>query len=168
MFQGLLKELKPTSQVTNPTSNRPFQFQSLIGICRLSTFEVALQVTHGVWLHWKVIDILVDCQSSISPASGKPYLTASLRLTEQVFHIGSADAKATRTTLTTIPRTGIKLVLPCLSVSGYYSHSSLKASAQLEYFKLSLKPQYLDDFLMVQKNLGSNYYGLCFSKAILW
>jgi hypothetical protein len=160
MLSKLLKELKPSEKLLAPTTNRnSFHLLSLVGVCRLSTFEIALQITHGVWLHWNINNIVVDCQSSNSPATGKLYFNGSLRLMEQVFHVGSADARATQKTLTTIPRSGIKFTLPCLTISGFYSDFVLKASAQLEHFRLSLKPQYFDDFVMVQKNLGSNYYG---------
>src|SRR6201999_1470072 len=151
MLQGLLKELKPSKEESPPiaSTKTPFRLDSLSGACRLASFEVALQITHGVWLHWNILDIFADCQSSISPATLKTYLTSSFRLTEQEIHLGSADAKATRTTLSTIPRSGIKIALPGLTVLGHFSDSNLKAFAQLEYFKLSLKPQYFDDILLV-------------------
>lgn len=161
MVKGFLKELKPSGEISSKTVSRKkvIPWPSLVLVLRLSSFEVALQITHGVWLHWTIFNLLADCQSSVSAVTSEPYLTGDLRLTEQVLHVGSVDATATRTTLSTVPRSGIKIALPSLTVSGYFSDANIKASAQLEYFKLSLKPQYFDDLLMVQKNLGSNYYG---------
>ena len=133
MISNVLKELRTSNRQSNlSTDGSAFRLHSLVATCQLAAFEIALQITHGVWLHWNINDILADCQSSVSPATGKLYFNGSLRMMEQIFHVGTAEATATRKTLTTTPRSGIKLILPCLTIAGFYSDFNMKASAQLE------------------------------------
>jgi len=155
MTQELLVELdksKVADAPKSPISNKARSPLSVLDI-QISTKQVGLllQVMHGTWFSWDVYDVLTYVRKS-SGSLRFPGFLFGVQLASQTIEIGE------RFNLPDSPGKSIKLHLPAFRTSGTFDGMQLKSHAVLESFSLPLKPNYVDDILAVQQNLGTHFY----------
>ncbi|GJJ06705.1 hypothetical protein Clacol_000901 [Clathrus columnatus] len=109
-----------------------------------------LQVMHGTWFSWDVNNTLgfLKC----SPVSNQCRLTYGVRLSDQRIKITSHSA---------YDISGDRVIsfrLPAFEAAGNYEGGRVRSHAIIDKFSIHLKPQYMDDILVVQHNLGTHFY----------
>lgn len=112
---------------------------------------MALQVMHGTWFSWDVHDI-VGFLRSVGTHTRNPNFAFGVQLASQTIQIGGQPNETSQA------GKAIKLLLPAFRVSGNYDGSKLRSHAIIKTFSLPLKPNYMDDILVVQQNLGTHFY----------
>ena len=156
MIKELFAELERRQKVQPPTHKAqaarrtPFpiiEFQTLV-----KRVGMSLQVMHGTWFSWDVHDI-VGFQRSVAANTRIPRFAFGVQLASQLIRIGAQPGE-------TMGKTAkiIKLPLPAFRASGNYDGSQLRSHAIIDYVSLPLKPNYMDDILVVQQNLGTHFY----------
>lgn len=149
MFKGLKSDVDSliTPKATSPSvkASRSMDLQAQINLLNIS-----LHVMHGTWLSWALQDTLgfVNVQT-------KGLTTYGMQLASQRINLaGRPDAS---TILTPTSYSSIKLALPALRLFGRLEKNSIRATLNIEKFDLMLKPQYVDDILVVQQKFGSDF-----------
>lgn len=149
MFKGLKSDVdsivtpKTTSPVTKTTRSIDIQAQ-------INLLNISLHVMHGTWLSWALRDTLgfIHIQNQRVTTYGMQLASQRLNLA------GRPDAS---TILTPTSYSSIKLALPALRLFGRLERNSMRATLIVEHFHLMLKPQYVDDILVVQQKFGSDF-----------
>jgi hypothetical protein len=104
----------------------------------------------GTWLSWALIDMLGYVR-----VQGPKGFTYGMQLASQRIALsGRPDASAT---LTPTTYSSVKLALPAFRFTGRADHKHVLATLNIDYFRLMLKPQLVDDILVVQQKFGSDF-----------
>ncbi|KAG8700051.1 hypothetical protein FRC09_006205 [Ceratobasidium sp. 395] len=150
MFQDLLLELDRNPR---PSSSHPFvpalfsgKFKADVQ-AQLRDFCTELHVMHGTWLTWNVVN-----STAFINSKGMDALNFGHRIGSQVIHLSSSQPNGQR------PVSGANsfyLELPSLRLEGRYPQ--LDIHLHVDRFSVTLKPQYVDDFLAIQQKFGSDF-----------
>jgi hypothetical protein len=148
MFRKMLSEIDDTSSKAPP---RPHfvVLQSIDFQAQINHLGVYLHVMHGTWLSWSLEDTLA--YSAATDLRAVPY---GVQLASQrIILSGEPDG-----TEALIPSShSVKLALPSLRLEGIIQSDHIQASLVVDHFRLMLKPQYVDDILVVQQKFGSDF-----------
>lgn len=150
MSRDLVSELNKRRDQTAGTSAR-FKFPAVDFQFRVKRVGLLLQVMHGTWFSWDVNNILGFLKSS-SPSDENLHFTYGVQLSDQKIKIvshSSRDISADRT---------INFGLPAFEAAGNCKEGHIGSHAILDKFSIHLKPEYMDDILVVQHNLGTHFY----------
>lgn len=154
MSRDLVSELnKRHNQHTVQTAGTSarFKFLAVDFQFRVNRVGLLLQVMHGTWFSWDVNNVLGFLKSS-SPSDQKLHFTYGVQLSDQKIKIvshSSRDTSADRT---------INFGLPAFKAAGNYKEGHIGSHAIIDKFSIHLKPEYMDDILVVQHNLGTHFY----------
>lgn len=148
MFRGILSELDAPSpkHLSRPKRStlKSIDFQA-----QFNLISVSLHVMHGTWLSWAFEDLLV-----YTDMANRDSVTYGVQLGGQRITLSGEPDEAG--TLTPSDHS-VKLALPSLRVSGAIDKEHMQASLIVDHFRLMLKPQYLDDILVVQQKFGNDF-----------
>lgn len=148
MFRGILSELDVPSPKRTSHSKRS-TLKSVDFQAQFSLISVSLHVMHGTWLSWALEDLLVYTNMPQQDSITYGVQLAGQRITLS----GEPDEAGTLTP----SDHSVKLALPSLRVSGAIEKEQIQASFIVDHFRLMLKPQYLDDILVVQQKFGNDF-----------
>lgn len=158
-LQALLSELgngnktKPSSPNTSRANHKKSPILHLH--THISSLGISLQVMHGTWLSWKVLDTIAYLKPS-TVISRDPLQSFGVQLASQIISISYQGPKS----LEAPTDTRVKLVLPAVSVSGRYNETSLSTLACVEHFHVNVKPSHWDTVLAVQQKFGQDFNDL--------
>jgi hypothetical protein len=150
MFQDLLSELDRNPR---PSSSPPFAPALFSGSfktdiqAQLGEFSIDLHVMHGTWLTWNVLN-----STTFVNSRGFKELRFGHRIGSQVIHLASGQPSNQRAVSSA---NSVYLELPSLRLEGKYPQ--LDVRLHVERFSVTLKPQYVDDFLAIQQKFGSDF-----------
>lgn len=111
--------------------------------------SVFLHVMHGTWVSWSLEDTLAYTASADLRTISYGVQLASQRITMS----GEPDDVGEIATASRL----IKFALPSLRLSGISKGRTVQASLVIDHFQLMLKPQYMDDILVVQQKFGTDF-----------
>ena len=148
MFKKLLSEIDDTSSKAPP---RPsfIALQSIDFQVQINHLGVYLHVMHGTWFSWSLEDTLAYSAAKDSRAVSYGVQLASQRI------VLSGEPDGTGPLVP--PSHSVKLALPSLRLQGVIQSDHIQASLTIDHFRLMLKPQYVDDILVVQQKFGSDF-----------
>ena len=157
-LQALLSELggsktKPSSSNSSRTNYKKSAILHLHTY--ISSLGITLQVMHGTWLSWKVLDIFAYLKPS-ALISRDPLQSFGIQLASQIISISYQGTKS----LDAPTDTRVKLILPTVSISGRYNETSLSTLACVEHFHVDVKPSHWDTVLAVQQKFGQDFNDL--------
>ncbi|QRV79612.1 fermentation-like protein [Ceratobasidium sp. AG-Ba] len=150
MFQDLLSELDRDSSPNNSPMFQPPLFSGEFKVnvqAQLREFSTELHVMHGTWLTWNVVNSITYIDSR-----GADALKFGHRIGSQVIHLTNGQPNGQRTVS---GGTSVYLELPSLRLEGTYPHVNIHL--HVDRFSVTLKPQYVDDFLAIQQKFGSDF-----------
>lgn len=116
---------------------------------QINHLGVYLHVMHGTWLSWTLEDTL-----AYAAARDLRAISYGVRLASQRI-ILSAEPDDTEALISSSH--AVKLALPSLRLQGAIQSDHIQASLVIDHFRLMLKPQYVDDILVVQQKFGSDF-----------
>ena len=157
-LQALLLELggsktKPSSPNLSRTNHQKSAILHLH--THISSLDITLQVMHGTWLSWKVLDIITYLKPS-ALISRDPLQSFGVQLASQIITISYQGTKS----LEALTDARVQLMLPTVSVSGRYNETSLSTFACVENFHVNVKPSHWDTVLAVQQKFGQDFNDL--------
>jgi hypothetical protein len=119
------------------------------------SIRVSLQVMHGTWLAWEMVDTTAFFRSSAAVRLKKAY-SFGIQTRQQVFSISSQPhwLHGFR------KRTRVKFVVPMISVQGKYDGTEVQTMALVEFFNLTFRPSHWDTVLTVQQKFGQDFSDL--------
>lgn len=119
------------------------------------SIRVSLQVMHGTWLAWEMVDTIAFFRSSAVARLKKTY-SFGVQARQQVFSISSQPhwLHGLR------KRTRVKFAIPMISVQGKYDESEVQATVLVEFFELTFRPSHWDTVLTVQQKFGQDFNDL--------
>jgi hypothetical protein len=153
MFKGLLSEMDEStpapvesqSQTPSPLLPKDIDVQASV-----RNVNISLHIMHGTWLSWALCETML-----FGKTPDLRTITYGVEIPAQVI-IFSAKPDGTGPVMTGTD-SSVRLELPALRVSGILQHSTLRATIIVDKFKLMLKPQYMDDILVVQQKFGQDF-----------
>lgn len=152
LFSELEKRQKMQSLSHRAQAARRASFPIMEFQTSVKRVGVSLQVMHGTWFSWDVHDIVGFLRSVVTNAR-TPRFAFGVQLASQLIRIVAQPGETTEKTAK-----DIKLPLPAFRASGNYDGFQLRSHAIIDYISLPLKPNYMDDILVVQQNLGTHFY----------
>lgn len=119
------------------------------------SIRVSLQVMHGTWLAWEVVDTITFFRSSAAARIKKSY-SFGIQARQQVFSISSQPhwLHGLR------KRTRVKFAIPTVSVQGKFDGWEVQAMVLVESFDLTFRPSHWDTVLTVQQKFGQDFSDL--------
>jgi len=119
------------------------------------SIRVSLQVMHGTWLAWEMVDTTAFFRSSAAARFKKAY-SFGVQACQQVFSISSQPhwLHGLR------KRTRVKFAIPMISVQGNYDGTEVQAMVLVEFFNLIFRPSHWDTVLSVQQKFGQDFSDL--------
>lgn len=150
MFQDLLSELDRNPRPSNLTLFSPALFSGSFKTdlqAQLREFRIELHVMHGTWLSYNVLN-----STTFVDSRGLKDLRFGHRIGSQVIHLASGQPSNQRTAS---GANSVYLELPSLRLEGKYP--PLDVRLHVDRFSVTLKPQYVDDFLAIQQKFGSDF-----------
>jgi len=124
--------------------------QISIGSCGLF-----LHVLPGTWLSWELLDTVAHLKLGVGLAlsrqSGAPF---GLRFSSQRISIATLS-KGERLE-DTLEKSGLKLDLPSMTVTGTYENRGIHILISAGFFSFVVKPSYWDTLLSVQQKFGND------------
>ena len=119
------------------------------------SIRVSLQVMHGTWLAWEMVDTTAFFRSSAAARLKKAY-SFGIQARQQVFSISSQPhwLHGLR------KRTRVKFAIPMISVQGKFDGSEVQAMVLVEFFDLTFRPSHWDTVLTVQQKFGQDFSDL--------
>lgn len=148
MFKRMLSEIdEPVLKTQAPS--RSLSLRSIDFQAQFNLMSVNLHVMHGQWLSWSLEDTLAYMTSTDLKTVSYGVQLAAQRITLS----GEPDETGS---LGSTPRP-IKFALPSLRLSGVFQGKLVEVSLIIDHFRLMLKPQYMDDILVVQQKFGSDF-----------
>ncbi|KAF8320822.1 hypothetical protein DL93DRAFT_2163795 [Clavulina sp. PMI_390] len=151
MFRKVLSEIdEPNAGPKRPKKKSSMRFKSIDIQSQINLMSVFLHVMHGTWLSWSFEDTLVYATSKDLARIAYGVQLASQRITIS----GEPDEPGAITPTTSRP---VKFGLPSLRLSGVWEGNSLEAALIVDHVRIMLKPQYMDDILVVQQKFGTDF-----------
>lgn len=150
MFQDLLSEIGQNSGPSNPPSFVPQLFSGNFkfdGHAQLREFRIELHVMHGTWLSLDVLN-----STTFVNSRGLEDLRFGSRIGSQHIHLTNGQLDNQRVLA---GANSVYLELPSLRLEGKYPQ--LDVRLHMDHFSVTLKPQYVDDFLAIQQKFGSDF-----------
>ena len=119
------------------------------------SIRVSLQVMHGTWFAWEMVDTTAFFRSSAAARLKKAY-SFGIQVRQQVFSISSQPhwLHGLR------KRTRVKFAIPMISVQGKYDGTEVQAMVLVEFFNLIFRPSHWDTVLTVQQKFGQDFSDL--------
>ena len=119
------------------------------------SIRVSLQVMHGTWLAWEMVDTAAFFRSSAAARLKKAY-SFGMQAHQQVFSISSQPhwLHGLR------KRTRVKFAIPAIFVQGKYDGTEVQAMVLVEFFNLIFRPSHWDTVLTVQQKFGQDFNDL--------
>jgi hypothetical protein len=119
------------------------------------SIRVSLQVMHGTWLAWEMVETVAFFRSSAAARLKKTY-SFGIQARQQVFSISSQPhwLHGLR------KRTRVKFAIPMISVQGKFDGSEVQAMVLVEFFDLTFRPSHWDTVLTVQQKFGQDFSDL--------
>lgn len=159
MFQALATEFrKDTSHKTNidGRSAAPLQLQLNTSA---STVSVSLQIMHGTWLFWQIIDTVAYAKIT-SPARKETHVYG-LQLKRQRISVASTSSPMSDSSpQSSGPKVSLEMTLPTMGVSGSYNKSDIDLRVLVKTLRVNIKPAHWDALLSVQQKFGSDFNDL--------
>ena len=157
---GLEKTLRAVMSEArrNPESPVPKRLSKPVVIHINAIFpsiRISLQVMHGTWLSWEMVDTIAFFRSSAAARLKKAY-SFGIQARQQVFSISSQPhwLHGLR------KRTRVKFAIPMISVQGKFDGSEVQAMVLVEFFTLTFRPSHWDTVLTVQQKFGQDFNDL--------
>ncbi|KAG9100753.1 hypothetical protein FS749_013050 [Ceratobasidium sp. UAMH 11750] len=150
MFQDLLSELDRNPRPSDSQAFVPALFSGKFNVdvqAQLREFCTELHVMHGTWLTWNVLN-----STTFLDSRGLEALNFGHRVGSQVIHLSNGQPSGQRPVSST---NSVYLELPSLRLEGKYPQ--LDVHLHVDRFSVTLKPQYVDDFLAIQQKFGSDF-----------
>ncbi|KAG9119662.1 hypothetical protein FRC07_005207, partial [Ceratobasidium sp. 392] len=150
MFQDLLSELDRNPRPNNSQPFVPALFSGKVKVdvqAQLRDFCTELHVMHGTWLTWNVLN-----STTFIKSRGLDALNFGHRIGSQVIRLSSGQPDGQRPVF---GANSVYLELPSLWLEGKYPQ--LDVRLHVDRFSVTLKPQYVDDFLAIQQKFGSDF-----------
>lgn len=148
MFRRMLSDIEGTSARARSRPGLDI-LQSIDFQAQINYLGVYLHVMRGTWLSWTLEDTLAYSAAKDLRAVSYGVQLASQRI------ILSAEPHGAEAL---IPSShSVKLALPSLRAQGVIQSDRIQASLIVDHFRLMLKPQYVDDILVVQQKFGSDF-----------
>ena len=119
------------------------------------SIRVSLQVMHGTWLAWEMVNTVAFFRSSAAARLKKAY-SFGIQARQQVFSISSQPhwLHGLR------KRTRVKFAIPMISIQGKFDGSEVQAMVLVEFFDLTFRPSHWDTVLTVQQKFGQDFSDL--------
>jgi hypothetical protein len=148
--------MRPDPNASIPANSAPSKRETLAFTADffIARYDMTLQVTHGMWLSWNFRKILAGVVQE-NTGKARATMNGSLAIESQSLSIESSSTGP----LAEHGALAVKLALPAFKLLGIAAANHIRAKAEVEYFKMHLRPTHLDDLLMVQKHLGSTFDG---------
>ncbi|KAG8901896.1 hypothetical protein FRB99_005016 [Tulasnella sp. 403] len=154
MVRDLLTEIEKTGGRPAPSQPRTRKATIFRTQASLKRLQMLLQVMHGTWVSWTFLDSIIFMEghdgSTLSHSFGVDLKSQTVDITSQ----------AGESTPLTPSSSAIRLPLPRFTISGKYGQDGMQCSSTLGFFSIRLKPQYVDDILVVQQKFGSDFNDL--------
>ena len=159
MLQPLALELRKETPKPKRTENKgvtpPIRFHLHASA---NVVAVTLQVMHGTWLTWKVLDVISYAKTvTTSLTSAQVY---GLQLTKQKITVASMSSPGSEPSARSSPKIALDLSLPTISVSGSHSSSEVGLRVLIKTLRVNIKPAHWDALLSVQQKFGSDFNDL--------
>ena len=139
----------------NPTPKKPSKPVAIHVNALFPSIRISLQVMHGTWLAWEVVDTIAFFRSSAAARLRKAY-SFGIQVRQQVFSISSQPhwLHGLR------KRTRVKFAIPMISLQGKFDGTEVQAMVLVEFFNLTFRPSHWDTVLTVQQKFGQDFNDL--------
>ena len=139
----------------NPVPRKPSKPVAVHLNILFPSTRVSLQVMHGTWLAWEMVDTTAFFRSSSAVRLKKAY-SFGIQTRQQVFSISSQPhwLHGLR------KRTRVKFTIPMISVQGKFDGSEVQAMVLVEFLNLTFRPSHWDTVLTVQQKFGQDFSDL--------
>lgn len=139
----------------NPAPKKPSKPVVIHVNALFPLIRVSLQVMHGTWLAWEMVDTMAFFRSSAVARLKKAH-SFGAQISQQVFSISSQPhwLHGLR------KRTRVKFTVPTISVQGRYDGAEVQAMVLVEFFTLTFRPSHWDTVLTVQQKFGQDFNDL--------
>ena len=119
------------------------------------SIRVSLQVMHGTWFAWEMVDTTAFFRSPAAVRLKKAY-SFGVQVRQQVFSISSQPhwLHGLR------KRTRVKFTIPMISVQGNYDGTEVRVMVLVEFLNLIFRPSHWDTVLTVQQKFGQDFSDL--------
>lgn len=149
MFKRILSELDTPTPRRVSSRPKPPRFRTIDFQAHFHIIGISLHVMHGTWLSWTFEDLLGYTNTINQRAFNYGIQLSGQRITLS----GELDETGTLTPTDH----SVKLALPSLRLSGTFQSDYLQGTLVVDHFRLNLKPQYVDDILVVQQKFGNDF-----------
>ena len=152
-MRGVVSEARRMPE--SPAPKRPSKPVAIHINALFPSVRVSLQVMHGTWFAWEMVDTTVFFRSSAVARLKKAY-SFGIQIRRQVFSISSQPhwLHGLR------KRTRVKFDVPMISVQGNYDGFEVQAMVLVEFFNLTFRPSHWDTVLTVQQKFGQDFSDL--------
>jgi protein CSF1 len=155
MFKGLLSGMDQSipapvelQSQASPLFPKDIDLQASVRLV-----NVSLHIMHGTWLSWTLYRIML-----FGKTPDLQTIAGGVEIPAQIIVL-SAKPDGLESAITEAD-SSVKLELPSFRVSGILQYSTVQATIAIDKFKLMLKPQYMDDILVVQQKFGQDFNDL--------
>ena len=152
-MRGVVSEARRMPE--SPVSKKPSKPVAIHVNALFPSVRVSLQVMHGTWFAWEMVDTTAFFRSSAAARLKKAY-SFGIQIRRQVFSISSQPhwLHGLR------KRTRVKFDVPMISVQGNYDGTEVQAMMLVEFFNLTFRPSHWDTVLTVQQKFGQDFSDL--------
>ena len=152
-MRGVVSEARRKPE--SPAPKKPSKPVAIHVNVLFPSIRVSLQVMHGTWLAWEMVDSTAFFKSSAAPRLKKAY-SFGIQTRQQVFSVSSQPhwLHGLR------KRTRVKFAIPMVSVQGNYDGTEVQVMVLVEFFNLAFRPSHWDTVLTVQQKFGQDFSDL--------
>ena len=152
-MRAVVSEARQNSQ--SPTPKKPSKPVAIHVNALFPSIRVSLQVMHGTWFAWEMVDTTAFFRSSAAVRLKKAH-SFGIQTRQQVFSISSQPhwLHGLR------KRTRVKFAIPVISAQGNYDGIEVQVTVLVEFFNLIFRPSHWDTVLTVQQKFGQDFSDL--------
>ncbi|KAL4251310.1 hypothetical protein ABKN59_005668 [Abortiporus biennis] len=155
-IRALISDLKNTQRkqpsVSSGRSEQPSSSLSIQVTTSVSTFRISLQVMHGIWISYEILQSVAYLTSPSSTRKGSHEF--GVQLGSQRISITSRTPEGIAADIR------VKMDVPTISMTGHHDGTRIRAMALVEFFRFTVKPSHWDTLLSVQQKFGQDFNDL--------